>query len=55
MDKGQAPAAPLKYHRLRLMLYLHPAQFQPTGKEGSVGIEALGMVAVDYLWSQNKV
>lgn len=31
MDKGQAPAAALKYHRLRLTSHPRPARFQEAG------------------------
>lgn len=49
---GQAPAAPLNYHRLRLMLYLHPAQFQPTEKCRSRGLEQVRAVDIFPLLSK---
>ena len=51
MARGQAPAAPLKCRRLRLMLCSYPARFQLAGKEGSAGAGVLTRLRL----SQNKM
>ena len=55
MDQGQAPAALLKCHCLRLMLYLYPAQFHLTWEGRKCRSRGLEQVVVRDLLSQNEM